>query len=272
MAEPSFWDSINPFRNAVDDAGQVGQAGQSALDGYKSFANGVSGAEPNVPMNGAAEAPGMGILGGLGMLTGGLNFAQGVDEYQQGKTGQGAYDMLSGAAGFGQGATAALTPLVDASSTVGGALGPLGGALGAFSGGLQMGKGLSEATSDGGNGADAAFDLLQGGANATAGVATMVGAAPVAAVAASGALGMTVGNQMAKFADSDATKDGTWGQNDAGKNQSAMDWGSSWGTWVDSHTGDENPANPSILGGIAAGAGGIVGGIAGTAQGLWNML
>jgi hypothetical protein len=215
----------------------------------------------------------MGLLGGLGLLTGGLNFAHGVDEYQSGNTGQGIFDMLSGGAGAGQGAAALATPFVDAASGLGKALGPLGGALGAFSGGLQMGKGVAEATGPGGNGADAAFDLLQGGANATAGVATMLGAAPVAAVAGAGALGMTVGNQMAKLADSDATKDGTWGQNaDTGKNQSAMDWGANWGTWVDTHTGDGKASSPSILGGIAAGAGGIVGGIAGTAQGLWNML
>jgi hypothetical protein len=64
-----------------------------------------------------------------------------------------------------------------------------------------------------------------------------------------------------------------WGKDaDTGQNKSAMDWGAGWGTWVDSHTGDKNPANPSVLGGIAAGAGGIVGGIAGTAQGGWNAL
>jgi hypothetical protein len=272
MSEPSFWDKINPFRNVADDAGQTGQAGQSALDAYAKFANGLGGPAPAAPMNGAAQSPGMGLLGGLGMLTGGFNFAQGVGEYQDGKKGQGVYDMVSGGAGFGQGLSSLLTPFVSATSKIGSALGPIGGALGTLTGGLQMGKGLYEATSDGGNGADAAFDLLQGGANTTAGIATMAGAAPVAAVAASGALGMTIGNQMAKFADSDATKTGAWGQDDSGKNQSAMDWGSNWGTWVDKHIGDKNPANPSILGGLAAGAGGIVGGIGGTAQGLWNMV
>ena len=51
-----------------------------------------------------------------------------------------------------------------------------------------------------------------------------------------------------------------WGKDDSGANKSAMDWGAGWGTWVDTHTGDRNAANPSILGGVAAMAGGVAGG------------
>ena len=51
-----------------------------------------------------------------------------------------------------------------------------------------------------------------------------------------------------------------------------MDWGAGWGTWVDTHTGDKNAANPSILGGVAAMAGGVAGGFAGTAQADWPTL
>ncbi len=107
------------------------------------------------------------------------------------------------------------------------------------------------------------------GAGATAAAAA---AAPVAAVAGAGAAGMLVGDGMAHAADSNLTKTGVWGKDEGGNNKSAMDWGAGWGTWVDSHTGDKNPANPSVLGGIAAGAGGIVGGVAGTAQAGWNKL
>jgi hypothetical protein len=107
------------------------------------------------------------------------------------------------------------------------------------------------------------------GAGATAAAAA---AAPVAMVAGAGAAGMAVGDGMAHAADSSYTKTGAWGKDDSGNNKSAMDWGSGWGTWVDTHTGDKNAANPSILGGVAAGAGGIVGGVAGTAQAGWNAL
>jgi hypothetical protein len=101
------------------------------------------------------------------------------------------------------------------------------------------------------------------GAGATAAAAA---AAPVAMVAGAAGGGMAMGDWMGKTADSDATRTGVWGKDDGGKNKSAMDWGSGWGTWVDTHIGDKNAADPSILGGIAAGAGGIIGGIAGTAQ------
>ncbi len=97
-------------------------------------------------------------------------------------------------------------------------------------------------------------------------------AAPVGMVAGAGAAGMAAGAGMAEAADSKYTKTGLWGKDEGGNNKSAMDWGAGWGTWVDSHVGDKNPANPSVLGGIAAGAGGIVGGIAGTAQAGWNGL
>jgi hypothetical protein len=101
------------------------------------------------------------------------------------------------------------------------------------------------------------------GAAASAGAAA---AAPVGMVAGAGAAGMAVGDLMAHAADSDKTKTGLWGKTEGGQNKSAMDWGAGWGTWVDSHTGDKNPAHPSVLGGIAAGAGGIVSGALGTAQ------
>jgi len=113
-------------------------------------------------------------------------------------------------------------------------------------------------------------------AGATGAGASLTGAAaaaaPVAAVAGAGAAGMAVGTGMAHAADSSYTKTGAWGKDEAGNNKSAMDWGAGWGSWVDEHVGDKNPANPSVLGGIAAGAGGIVGGTAGTVQAGWNGL
>jgi hypothetical protein len=106
-----------------------------------------------------------------------------------------------------------------------------------------------------------------GVAGAGAGMSAAAGAAaPIGMVAGAGAGGMALGDWMGKTADSDATRTGAWGKDDSGKNKSAMDWGAGWGTWVDTHTGDKNAANPSILGGIAAAAGGVAGGFAGTAQ------
>lgn len=254
-----FADSTANTQTGLDLAAQTGQSIQNGLDGASQLSK-------EIPLNGASSSGGAGVLGGLGVLSGGLTIGKGIEEISEGKTGAGAFDVLSGGASVVQGATSALTPLAAEGSSLAGALGPVGGAAGAFAGGLQMGKGVAEIQN--GQGADAAFDLLQGGANATAGVATMVGAAPVAAVAGAGALGMSAGKAMGDAADSKYTKTGFWGQDEnTGQNKSAMDWGAGWGQSYDKWAGNKEP---SIMGGIAAGAGGIVGGVAGAGQALWN--
>jgi hypothetical protein len=104
---------------------------------------------------------------------------------------------------------------------------------------------------------------------AGAGVEASAGAGAVAELgefAGAAAGGMALGDWMGKTADSDATRTGVWGKDNSGKNKSAMDWGAGWGTWVDTHTGDKNAANPSLLGGLAAVEGGMLGGILGTVQ------
>lgn len=266
---------MNEFLTATADwLGQFGQGGQNAMDATTKLPGKVPGApELHVPMNGAASGSGgmFGLLGGLGMLSGGATMAKGYNalKNKEGAAGDAWLDILGGGASFGQGATSALTPFVSATSTAGKALGPLGGIFGLLGGGLQLGKGVAELQK---GDAQGAFDVGQGGANAVAGAGTILGAPPVAAVAGAASLGMTTGNLMAKAADSEYTKTGFWGTKEDGKNKSAMDWGSSWGTWVDGHIGDKNPAHPSVLGGIAAGAGGIVGGLAGAGQALYNWL
>ena len=264
-----FWDS--PGATASDWLGQLGQAGQNGMDWGKAKAPSVG--DLQVPMDGAASKSGglFGLLGGLGMLAGGATMAKGVTALgdKNAHQGQAWLDILGGGTTFGQGATSMLTPFVDPSSPVGKALGPLGGAFGVVGGGLQLGKGVAELEH---GDAQGAFDVGQGTANAVAGGATILGAAPVAALASAASIGMTTGNLLGKAADSEYTKTGVWGQKEDGKNKSAMDWGAGWGTWVDSHIGDKNPAHPSVLGGIAAGAGGIFGGLLGAGHALKNWL
>jgi hypothetical protein len=137
----------------------------------------------------------------------------------------------------------------------------------------ELVQGTLEATSGGigtlglaGAGLSALGATGAGGAAAGAAAA----AAPVGMVAGAGALGMLAGKEMGDLADSSYTKTGAFGVDpDTGKNQSAMDWGSNWGTWVDKKLGN---TDPSVLGGIAAGAGGIVGGIGGALYGAGNWL
>jgi hypothetical protein len=121
----------------------------------------------------------------------------------------------------------------------------------------------SPASPLGGAGAEA---VGEGGAEAAAGL----GAEAILPVAAAGAAGVLAGTGMAELADSSLTKTGAFGTNAAtGQNQSAMDWGAGWGTSVDKALGN---TEPSILGGLAAGAGGIVGGIGGAGYGAYNWL
>jgi hypothetical protein len=77
-----------------------------------------------------------------------------------------------------------------------------------------------------------------------------------------------VGKTMGKMADSNATKTGFWGTNpNTGQPQSAMDWGAGLGTNYDKNN---NQGNPSITGGLLAAGGGIVGGIGGAVQDLFE--
>ena len=134
-------------------------------------------------------------------------------------------------------------------------------------------KGALETTSGGigtlglaGAGLNAVGATAAGGAAVEAAAA----AAPVGMVAGAGALGMLAGKEMGDLADSSYTKTGAFGTNaDTGQNQSAMDWGAGWGTdWDKAH----NNSDPSVMGGVLAGAGGIVGGIGGAGYGAYNWL
>jgi hypothetical protein len=100
------------------------------------------------------------------------------------------------------------------------------------------------------------------------GAAAGLGAEAILPVALAGAAGAGAGYGMAKIADSSYTKTGAFGTDaDTGKNQSAMDWGASWGTdWDKAH----NQGQASVTGGLLAGAGGIVGGIGGAVYGAGN--
>jgi hypothetical protein len=97
-----------------------------------------------------------------------------------------------------------------------------------------------------------------------------LGAEAILPVALAGAAGAGAGYGMAKIADSSYTKTGAFGTDaDTGKNQSAMDWGASWGTdWDKAH----NQGQASVTGGALAAAGGIVGGIGGAVYGAGNWL
>ena len=166
-------------------------------------------------------------LGGLGMITGPLGIAAGYHEISEGlETGDDG-KVVQG--GFG-GAAGIASTVEGVSSIASYGLGEMGMA----------------------------------GAAETAGLIGEAGAA-AAPVLAAGAVGAAIGDGMAHMADSEQTKDGTWGQDDSGQNRSAMDWGASWGTDVDNWLGTK-PGDASVLGGIASAAGGIVGGVAGTAQ------
>jgi hypothetical protein len=159
-------------------------------------------------------------------------------------------------------------PMLGALGTV---LGPAGVALGLHELGEGTDHGDVEKIAAGG------LETLGGVAGTTEGVATILGAAgvegaagvaaaaaPIAAVAGAGALGLAAGTEMGNIADGESTRTGLWGTDgDTGQNKSAMDWGAGWGTSVDEALGNDEP---SVLGGIAAGAGGIVGGVAGTVQ------
>ncbi len=102
------------------------------------------------------------------------------------------------------------------------------------------------------------------------GAAAGLGAEAILPVALAGAAGAGAGYGMAKIADSSYTKTGAFGTDaDTGKNQSAMDWGASWGTdWDKAH----NQGQASVTGGALAAAGGIVGGIGGAVYGAGNWL
>ena len=104
----------------------------------------------------------------------------------------------------------------------------------------------------------------------SAGVLGGLGAEAILPVALAGAAGVAAGTGMAELADSSLTKTGAFGTNpDTGQNQSAMDWGASWGTdWDKAH----NQGQPSITGGVLAGLGGIVGGIGGAGYGAYKWL
>lgn len=123
-----------------------------------------------------------------------------------------------------------------------------------------------------GFGVDAGAGVGEGVAaeGAGAGAGAGLGTGAILPVALAGAAGVGAGIGMGKLADSDLTKTGAFGTNsDTGQNQSAMDWGASWGTSVDKALGN---TDPSVLGGIAAGAGGIVGGVGGAIYGAGNWL
>jgi hypothetical protein len=108
------------------------------------------------------------------------------------------------------------------------------------------------------------------GAEAGAGALGELGAGAALPVALAGAAGAAAGYGMANLADSSYTKTGAFGTNaDTGQNQSAMDWGASWGTDYDKA---HNNGDPSIIGGTLAGLGGIVGGIGGAGYGAYNWL
>jgi hypothetical protein len=257
QSKEDVWERVEPVATGLEIAHQTGEAveawqvAQTALEaeswGLDSEAA-VSIAEPS-------EDGGLGVMNALGLVTGGLTMAKGADELSNGNTSEGGYDLLSGGASVG----GAVASMAGGEAVAGG--------FGAFGSGLQIGKGVAEL--DRGD-AQGAFDVLQGGAGATSAIAGMVAeASPVAPIADAAVLGLTVGNTMAQIADSDATRTGAWGQDDAGHNQSAMDWGANWGTEWDQAHGN---TGPSIMGGVAAAAGGIVGGVAGTGQALWNWL
>jgi hypothetical protein len=240
-------------------------AAVEGTEGVKATGEAVEHAEQAMAPNAAGYAPALVAPEVAGAAAGAPTFGQTVSAAQHAAGGGGALNM----------ANKVLAPLALAS-----------GAYDMYGSGKDMKehganlentpdmvKGGAEVVSGGigtvGLGGAILSGLGFGGAGAAA-TGAAAAAAPVAAVAGAGAAGMAVGAGMANVADSDLTKTGAWGKNDSGNNNSAMDWGAGWGTWVDSHTGDKNPADPSILGGIAAGAGGIVGGFAGTAQAGWN--
>jgi hypothetical protein len=173
------------------------------------------------------------------MVTGPLGAALGGSEAV---TGESTFDKVKGALGFGTG-------------TVGTA---------AEMGGFSLLGGGGEAAA----GSMAVSALPEAAAAGELGTLGLAG--PAAAVAGAGLAGVGLGEGMAQIADSSYTRTGAFGVDpDTGKNQSAMDWGSSWGTSVDKALGN---TDPSILGGIAAGAGGIVGGIGGAGYGAYNWL
>jgi hypothetical protein len=210
-----------------------------------------------------------------GALSSALDFGSSVaDAFGQkglgGVLGGASKGLDAGGAAAGGDMLGAASPVLDVAGEVADALG-FGGvaavAKGASSGldlGTAFGKGdtLEEAKS------------VTSAVSGAAGVGGFDGAlgmaGPAAAVAGAGLAGMSVGNAMAKLADSNYTKTGAFGVDpDSGKNRSAMDWGANWGTHWDKA---RNNTDPSIMGAIVAGAGGIAGGIGGAAYGAANWL
>jgi len=184
-----------------------------------------------------------GVLAPLGLVSGGLGMYDGISSIADGTFGN-----TDGG-------------LVEGGDLIGNTLGAVSGAIGTA--GL-VGSGLTAA--GGALGTGAVGTALSGAGSAVAGVAGGAAATAIGGVAAAGAGGWALGSLMADASDSDRTKTGFWGTDEhTGQNQSAQDWGASWGTTVDEWLGTE-PGDWSVLGAGASMAGGIVGGIGGAAH------
>jgi hypothetical protein len=188
-----------------------------------------------------------------------------------------AGSVIPGPIGFGSnlvniasgGAGTATSTGVDAGVAAAGTWGSIAGIPAGIMGLMGTGTGVSIGGLSTIAGAGGGFG--SGAAATSAGAAAAGGAAATGAVLGAGAAGYGVGTLMSKASDSDYTRTGFWGLDDSGRDRSAMDWGSNWGTALDSAIGTE-PGDWSVPGAIAAGAGGIVGGVAGTVQSGWNAL
>src|SRR5512141_3234931 len=79
MGDPSFADQTSSTQTTTDLLAQTGQAVQSGRDATKNMSVPIPGEDPAIiPMEGAGASPAMGVLGGLGLLSGGLTVGKGI--------------------------------------------------------------------------------------------------------------------------------------------------------------------------------------------------
>lgn len=257
----------------VGQLGQTIQAGASAStllnEGYGSHTGLI------------ADHGGGGVLGSMSMLSGGYNLVKGINEmwsYDPATRAQGEQDAIGGGLGMVQGASSALTPLVQGNPYFEAANGLIGGGANFLSGGVQLGTAIADGQKNGATGDNVVGGLtglsnvIAGGGSmlstalATGGVAT--GAATIGAAGSSAALGLTIGKALNDATE--ATSKGRFGVDNNGNERTAQ------GAAVDSGVGAMNATTDLLMGwGMGAGnanlAGNLVGSGVSVGSGLLNV-
>lgn len=142
------------------------------------------------------------------------------------------------------------------------------GPLGVAAGGYEMYEGYKHG--DYLQMAEGGLGVIGGGASTAMAFGATGAALPwIAGGAAALGAGLGAGKLIGDAADSSYTRDGTWGQDENGKNRSAMEWGSNLGTMYDKWAGTK-PGDWSVGGAVLSGVGGIAGGLLGAQHAAMN--